>query len=102
MIIPPTFFHWRRAPPARAVADASPRPRRSVAAGAADGLHHVPFSGDDAGRESVRRERREIELRVAAGDDVGQNAAGGGRMLEAVAAEAVDQKEPGALARGTD
>ena len=36
----------------------------------------------------------EIELRIAAGDDVGENAAGRGRMLKAVAAEAVDQEEP--------
>ena len=36
----------------------------------------------------------QIELRIAAGDDVGEDAAGGGRMLEAVAAEAVDQVEP--------
>ena len=44
-------------------------------------------------REALEREGRQIEPRIAAGDDVGENAAGGRRMLKAVAAEAVDQEE---------
>jgi len=44
-------------------------------------------------REPFGGERREIEIGIAAGDDVREDAAGGGRMLEAVAAEAVDQEE---------
>src|SRR5256885_7701271 len=37
--------------------------------------------------EASGGKRREIHLRIAAGDDVGEDAAGGGRMLKSLTAE---------------
>src|SRR5258707_7764162 len=95
------FRPAQRRSPAASGAPASPRssPDSQRAEGARLALlewenmrDHVPFPGDGAGHEPFGAKRREIEFGVADGDDVGEDAAGRGRMLEAVAAEAVDQE----------
>src|SRR5580765_8096549 len=55
---------------------------------------HITLPGGGAERrEAAMGERREIEVWIAAGDHVREDAAGGGRMLKPVAAEPVDQEE---------
>src|SRR5262245_22032899 len=56
------------------------------------GSHHVSFARHRAGHEPPGAERRDVEAWIAARNEVGQDAAGGGRMLKTVAAEPVDEE----------
>src|SRR5204863_9470235 len=63
---------------------------------------HVSLAGDRAGDEPRGGKRPQIEAGIAPGDHIGENAAGSRRMLKAVAAEAVDQKQPVHAVGGAD
>src|SRR5262245_50207680 len=80
-------------PPRRAFADASLRLHRPSLGMAAGALDHIAFTGNGSFSETLEREGRQIEPGVAAGDDIREDAAGGGRMLKAVAAETVDEEQ---------
>src|SRR5262245_39958655 len=54
-------------------------------------LHEVAFASDAAGGEAAQIERCQVEAWIACRNHVGEDAASGGRMLESVPDEAVDQ-----------
>jgi predicted nucleotidyltransferase len=56
------------------------------------GSDDVTLAGARAAREALERKWREVELRIDASDDVGEQAAGGGGVLEAVAADAGNRR----------
>ena len=62
----------------------------------------VSFARGLAAGEPPQREWREVKSRIVPGDDVGQDASGGRRVLEAVPAEAGDQEEARQIAGGAD
>src|SRR5712691_10613851 len=64
--------------------------------------HHVALASHAAADEPVAPEGTEIEAGSATGHHIRKDAAGGRRMLKAVAAEAVDQKQTVDPARGAD
>src|SRR5437016_8793323 len=55
--------------------------------------HHIPLSGGRVRREPIEGKRADVDARIVPHDQVGEDAAGSGRMLEPMAAEAVDQKK---------
>src|SRR5215203_3644288 len=61
-------------------------------------LNYVCFSNGLL-RKTIQLERRQVKLRIASGDHVGEDAAGSRRVLEAVAAEPGDRVEALDVAR---
>ena len=57
-------------------------------------LNDVGFAGCLTRREAIELERRDIELRIPAGDQIGKDPSRRRRVLEAVAAESGDGVEP--------
>src|SRR5262245_60600535 len=53
-------------------------------------LHHVLLTRYAGMSESLERERRDVEDRIAADDEVGQDTSRGRRVLKAMAAETVE------------